>query len=647
MCGIFGLIDKGGVDIATLRKMGRHIQHRGPDGEGFVLIDSVAGAALACAGPQTPAEVLTKSTPSQPTAHLAQARAFPATIGFGHRRLAIVDLSPGGHQPMTNPANGTWIVFNGEIYNHIELRAELEREGHVFYSHSDTEVILKAYEAWGTACLDRFNGMFAIVIFDLRRRRLFIARDRFGVKPLYIWRFQGGFAFASEIKAFLADERFSAQPNIGRLAEYLDEGPAEHDIDTAFIGVQRLAAASFIEADLDDVISGSCTVRTWWKLNPNSSNETWNAVNARRHADRYAELLDSSVALRLRADVTVGSALSGGLDSTSVVWLIAQQAAAQGRVGRQETFSTVYRSPGTEHCDESGYIQRAAEKLGVQMNTIEPHAEDVPAEHARVIWAMDTPPESTCMSGWHTFKLVQRSGIKVTLDGQGADEQLAGYKSYLAIQLAERGVAALGELPALLRVHERRIALGAIGAALAAPTAAALSGFASARRRRVLGQLRRGLNAALADDCFHGLSNLIHYGDRTSMAFGVESRMPFLDFRLAEFLTQLPACYKIHDGWTKHIARAAFDGKLPEDIVWRKDKMGWPIPEETWERGPLASWFARPKARESLQAMDDLGLGAPFRQALASPSITTRIRALNLDAWRKTFLDGGWKEFVA
>jgi asparagine synthase (glutamine-hydrolysing) len=546
---------------------------------------------------------------------------------------------------MTDSSTGNWIVFNGEIYNHVELRQELRAAGYEFRSHSDTEVILRAYEAWGSECLSRFNGMFAFVLFDPRRRRLFIARDRFGVKPLYLWRFPGGLAFASEIKAFLADPRFVVTPDKAQLSSYLDKGPSEFKIDTPYRGVVRIPPSSFIEGDLDDVVSGRCTISTWWRLEPTASNERWNEASALKHAERYVELLDSAVELRLRADVPVGSALSGGLDSTSVVWLIARQAVAQGRAGRQATFSSVYRSPGNEHCDESPYIERVATLLGVQMNTIEPRPLDVPTEHARMIWAMDTPPESTLMSSWHTFKLAQRTGIKVTLDGQGADEQLAGYKTYLAIEMASRGLRAVGELPALLRVHERRVALGAVGATMARPIAAVLGGVLGARRSRVLEQLGMGLNAALAQDCFHGLSNLIHYADRTSMAFGVESRMPFLDYRLAEFLAALPSCYKIHDGWTKHIARRAFDGKLPAEIVWRKDKMGWPIPEQTWESGPLAQWFAAP--RSAVAQMDELGVGTAFRRALASPTIATRVRALNLHAWRRTFVDNGWKDFVS
>lgn len=643
MCGIFGIVEPSGLPISALARMGDLLRHRGPDGDGFVLFRDAAQPGTPLAGRDTPPQAFEVHTASAPQGQIIDVDPAGWFVGLGHRRLSIVDLSAMGHQPMASPRGDHWIVFNGEVYNHLELRAELEALGHRFESHSDTEVILAAYKQWGVECLHRFNGMWAFALYDRGRDQLFLARDRFGVKPLHFWRDDKTFLFASEIKAFLAHPRFTPKPDVEHLRHFLVDGPVEWAESTAFIDVYRLRPASFILASPADLVKGRFRQVTWWQLQPDDTPEAFSQKRAKAHAEHYRDLLRSAVELRLRADVTVGSALSGGLDSTSVVYLVAQLIKERGIDQQQETFTSVYRSPGTEHCDESGYVDEVGSRLRVHSNTIEPHARDIPDAHARMIWHMDTPPESTLMSSWHTFKLVNSKGIKVTLDGQGADEQLAGYLTYLPIALATHGLRAMLELPALLSVHSPRVAFGAVGLALSAGVVrgTGLGRAVRGRRAHVLAQVGGGLNAALAADSFSGLTNLIHYADRTSMAFSVESRMPFLDYRLAEYLAKLPAAYKIHNGWTKFIARQAFAGRLPDSVLWRKDKMGWPIPEQTWERGELKDWFARP--RQAQEKFADLGLGREFADALNDASIARRVRALNLEAWHRTFIEGGWQ----
>ena len=642
MCGIFGIVEPSGLSPSVLARMGDLLEHRGPDGDGYVLFRECDRPGTPLGGRATPSQAFQLATPSAPRGQIRDADPAGWSIGLGHRRLSIVDLSAMGHQPMASPRGDHWIVFNGEIYNHLELRIELEALGHQFVSHSDTEVILAAYQQWGVECLHRFNGMWALAIYDRVRDQLFLARDRFGVKPLHFWRDHKAFLFASEIKALLAHPRFTATPDIEYLRHYLLDGPMEWKESTAFADVFRLLPSSFILASPSDLVNGRFEQVRWWRLEADDTPSRFNKMQAQVHAEQYRDLLRSAVELRLRADVTVGSALSGGLDSTSVVYLVAQLIEERGAQQEQETFTSVYRSPGTEHCDESKYVEEVGSRLRVRSHTIEPEAREIPAEHAQMIWHMDTPPESTLMSSWHTFKLVNSKGIKVTLDGQGADEQLAGYVSYLPIALARQGFAAALELPGLLSTQSPRIAFGALGLALSAG-AIRQSGLARnirGRRGHVLRQFGAGLNAALVTDSFRGLTNLIHYADRTSMAFSVESRMPFLDYRLAEFLAKLPAAYKIHNGWTKYVARQAFAGKLPDSVVWRKDKMGWPIPEQNWESGELKSWFARP--RDARKKMAALGLEREFVDAMDDKSITRRVRALNLDAWHRTFIVGEW-----
>lgn len=639
MCGIFGFIASRPVGTAHALQSLSTISHRGPDGTGIaVFADPTLRPAIF--GDDAQQVAVPASGNWRPMPERLDGE---AAILLAHQRLAIVELSTLGHQPMASADGSAWIVFNGEIYNHVELREELTALGHAFRSHSDTEVIIAAYLEWGVDCLSRFNGMWSFILIDQRRQMMFIARDRFGVKPMFLWKDAGALHFASEIKSFLPHAGFSVRPDPEHVRSYLRDGPSEWLDTTIYDGVVRLAAGAMIYAPLSDDVDPLTAQRRWWRLDTNTSKEPFDPARAVRYTAEYRELLDQSVRIRLRADVAVGSALSGGLDSSSVVRLAARALAAQPGAPKQHSFSSVYHAPGAEACDESGYIREVAALCGVTMNTIEPDPADVPEQHARMIWHMDTPPESTCMSGWHTFKLVQRTGIKVTLDGQGADEQLGGYLFYLPHRLSGVGVLnAAREWGAMMRVHPRRFAIGALGMSVLQRTGlhASLPGLAE-RHRRHGRNLSQGLNRHLLGDARGGLANLLHYADRTSMAFGVESRMPFLDVRLATFLAAMPEAYKIHRGWTKYVARRAFEGELPDSVIWRKDKLGWPIPEQQWANGPLRGWFDRPRAQ--LPRFKEWGVGDEYAANLDASSMTLRVRALNLAAWADTFVDGGWR----
>lgn len=620
MCGITGIISRDCPDPSVLKAMNDSLLHRGPDGEGFLLSAGI---------PRDD--------------HLPGLIDFSPEIvpfvAFGHRRLAIVDLSTAGHQPMVLTGRYA-ITYNGEVYNHSELRVELESLGYTFTSHSDTEVILAAYDAWGPDCLNRFNGMWAIAILDTHKRNVFIARDRFGIKPFHYYQRDGKFIFASEIKAILAHPDVLAAPDIEYCRDYLANGASAAGTRTAFHNIQRFPPASFVECTLDDLLNRPIAPQRYWDVQPNLSNEPFNETKAEELAEKYFALLEDAVRLRLRADVKVGSALSGGLDSSSIVYLVNRLLREQGCEDQQETFSCVYKTPGTESCDESQYIDRLAVALRVRSNQIEPRVEDIAAEHERMIYAMDNPPDSTCMSGWHTFMRVADSDVTVTLDGQGADEQLAGYLGYLFFWFAQMPFGqALSELPSVLSIP---------GAARKAFPGLATNAFSQLFGRTIaklllskLGYHRDPfipLNETLLRDTQTHLLTLIHYSDRVSMAFSIESRMPFMDYRLVEFLASVPVAYKLHQGWTKYIARRAFEGKLPDEIVWRKDKMGWPIPEQYWFGGPLKSWVvSRINAPSFLAWLKDSGLshgGEPV-----DLSLSRRVRLLNLSVWLSCFFD--------
>lgn len=550
MCGIAGYIGRELVNQTPLKKMTDAIIHRGPDGEG---------------------------------------QYYDKDHAFGHRRLAIVDLSEAGAQPM-HYLNRYVITYNGEVYNHPELRQELVRLGYSFNSETDTEVILASYDCWGVDCLNKFNGMWAFVLYDQQEKKYFIARDRFGIKPLYYTHTTDHFVFCSEVKGIYASGVVEKAPNKSYLKNYLENGPNEYDAETAFANVYRFPFAHYFFGSKDELLNQPRFTR-YWELTTNTSKERFCPNKAKEYAKQYYDLLADAVKLRLRADVKVGSALSGGLDSSSIVYLVNQQLKVQGKEGLQETFSSVYKADGTQDCDESIFIDLLAKELNVNSNQIEPKGEDIPVEHQKMIWAMENPPESTCMSGWHTFMKVKEKGVKVTLDGQGADEQLAGYLPYIASYLTSISLYDLyKELFSFFKIPGAKKTL--------------LLSFLMANFKFIFGnrvyqalfkrlksrQAPADLNSELKSSIETGLITLIHYSDHVSMGHSIESRMPFMDYRLVEFLAQVPACYKLHNGWTKYLARLAFDKKLPDEITWRKDKMGWPIPEDYWFKGKLKMW---------------------------------------------------------
>lgn len=611
MCGITGIFSKNIIRASEIKSMNSKISHRGPDDEGYLMGGNY----------ELDAELR--------NIDICQSE---VSFAFGHRRLSILDISSIGRQPM-NFNNKYWIVFNGEIYNHIELRLELIEKGYHFISQTDTEVIMAAYDLWGEDCLAKFNGMWAFVILDMINNEIFFSRDRFGVKPFYYYQDNEIFLFSSEIKSILSHPSINAECNIDFCLSYLENGSQEFKKETAFKNIFKLNISSYYKCKFEQIFSPIKEVK-FWEVHPNLVEEEYNHQKAIEYAKLYYEKLYDAVKLRLRADVKIGSASSGGLDSSSIVYLINQQLHELGIYDRQITFSTVYRSAGTEYCDESAYIDIVTKHLNVESKKIEPIEKDVPNEHLGVIYAMESPPESTCISAWHTFKLVASTEVVVTLDGQGADEQLAGYLPYITIYMANHSLHGIfPQLFAFWKTNTFKFAfLGLIANIL----------------KRILGKKRaniilnkvvktkfnyfESLNKRLHNDTFTNLVTLVHFADHTSMAHSIESRMPFLDYRLVEFLSSIPSCYKIRDGWTKYIARLAFDKKLPDSIVWRKDKMGWPIPQEKWFKGNLKSWFVA----EVINGFRFIGIQPP--KNIFNLNLSKAVRFLNLSVYEKTFL---------
>jgi len=591
MCGIVGIVSDKDISKELLVSMTNALIHRGPDDGGEFIGEGYA---------------------------------------FGHRRLSIVDLSSAGHQPMQY-IDKYVITYNGEIYNYLELRNELESAGYKFNSNTDTEVIMASYDYWGVECLNKFNGMWAFVLYNKVENNYFISRDRFGVKPLYIYIKNDLFVFASEPKAILAHTQIEIKPNKKFLLEYIKNGAQEFIAETAFSDIYRFPRSSYFVGGAKEIFDNFSTHK-FWTLNPNLSTAKFCSKKAEVLATQYYNLLSDAVRLRLRADVKVGSALSGGLDSSSIVYLVNQHLKEHGEEAKQETFSSVYKTKGTEDCDESEFINLMANELKVKSNQIEPLEKNIPDEHSKMIWSMDNPPEGTCMSGWHTFKKVSESKVKVTLDGQGADEQLAGYLLYISTYLTSLSIYDF--------YKEFRYFLKIPGARKFVYRAYLMNHFKLIFGRkaliyfveRLLGKtIQLDLNSVLEASINNNLVNLLNYADRLSMGNSIESRMPFMDYRLVEFLASIPACYKMHNGWTKYIARLAFNNKLPDKICWRVDKMGWPEPEKKWFEGGLEQWV---KISIGNSGMLDSLISSNEKN---TDNLNVKIRLLNVAVFSKIF----------
>ncbi len=603
MCGIAGVTGGGPESLRAVRAMTAALRHRGPDDEGYLLADSRRRWARAYRGKDTVAAVTDPPLPDR----------IPdgVDVALGHRRLSIIDLSAAGHGPMPSADGRRWIVYNGEIFNYVELRAELSSLGHVFHTATDTEVILEAWARWGAEALHRFNGMWAFGLYDVDTGTLFCARDRFGVKPLH-W-FQKGevFAFASEIKALRAHPALVARPHLPTLRRFLGDGAVDVGEPSFVDSVNRLPAGHHLTVRGP---GARVEVRRWYALA-----EAFPGTEPAKEG-AFRALLEDAVRIRLRSDVDVGTCLSGGLDSSSIVGLASALRRAAGEP-RPRSFSVVYPVPGL---DESPFVDSVVAAADVQASRETPDARELGHDLPALVEAQDEPfPSAGVYSQWRVMRMARRAGVPVLLDGQGADEVLGGYHyhygPYLAEVAAERGtVSALrearraaavtgrplafflgllayhtGHWPARLRraAVARAATHGRVPPALLAE-AEPESGDRHAPRATLRAQLRLDVEST-------SLPALLRYEDRNSMAFSVEARTPFLDYRLVERAQRLPAGDLIRDGWTKAVLRDAMAGIVPETVRRRRDKLGFATPERSWlcALAPAVREWLGPSAR--------------------------------------------------
>lgn len=577
MCGISGILsaEREQLPLYPLKKMLQVLAHRGPDGEGIW---------------QNPAK----------------------DVLLGHRRLAVIDLSNAAAQPM-HYLNRYTIIHNGEIYNYKELRTFLQQHNYTFKSASDTEVILAAYDFWKERCLQHFDGMFAFAIWDEKEQHLFAARDRFGEKPFYYFENERYFLFASEMKALWA-AGVEKEAEEKMLLNYLALGHVQNAADkeyTFYKNIWALPPAHYLKYT---PALKKLTTKKYWHLDKEKQID----ITAAEAMEEFGALLQHAVNNRLRSDVAVGTSLSGGLDSSSIAALVNENS------GVQKTFSAVF--PGYEK-DESAYIKKLAQQLKIENYTVTPDAASLLKTFADVCYYQEEPFSSASVfAQYKVFELARQHNVTVLLDGQGADEVLAGYTRYIRWFLQD------------LLTHkyagERNSAIDAlrknqipfnwsiknyVAAFLPMHTAMFLERREYYQvlhqpdvnpdylKQHVRGKEWEGIHKAPVtklNDILHynvtefGLEELLRYADRNSMAHGCEVRLPFLDHTLVEFIFSLPSTLKINEGYTKWLLRKTMDKKLPDEIVWRKDKVGYEPPQKQWmENAALQEYMHEAKRK--------------------------------------------------
>ena len=581
-------------------------------------------------------------------------------IALGHRRLAILDLSESGNQPMFRADRSLVIAYNGEIYNFVELRDQLEGLGKRFESRSDTEVLLACYEQWGPDCLERLNGMFGFAIWDAKAGQLFVARDRFGEKPVFMTDLaSGGVAFASEMKALLAHPDVAVEVNPDQLECHVRNKVYESDAETLFLGIRRLRPAHAMLIDSDGRVR-----REWryWTPDYTSIQDRYDQTTAVR---TFREMLERSVAMRLRSDVPVGSSLSGGLDSSTIVAMLADGRHV-GALSDQHTFSARFDSDPT--LSEGPQIDAVVEKTGVSAFSVTPDPAMLMSECRLVHWHQEEPFASASIYlQYCVARLAQENRTTVLLDGQGADELLAGYQHYFKthqLDLADRW--ALSRLWRETRAFNRRLEVASQGYVDSGRRFDKNIAFSATKlvlkRLRPVAlrprpsrdgmpppaagmRLRRQISEALLHK---SLPTLLRYADRNAMAFGRETRFPFLDYDLVDWCITLPEDAFIDDGWQKAILRRAGEGLLPREIQWRADKVGYAAPQDAWLRGVMRDWshdrlFSGPVADVPGYQRRRLETLWQQHQSGARNTASALWRWISLGEWMRMTRDGVWK----
>lgn len=580
MCGIACIISHDQLEKETLERFTNAVAHRGPDGMGIAKF------------------AITDTVERQPD----QAESF--FIGLGHRRLSILDLSDAGAQPMTSDDGACVICYNGEVYNYLELREELKKKGIKFKSSCDTEVVLAAYDIWGTECFQRFNGMWSIVILDRVKREIIVSRDRLGIKPLYYYKQGNTLAFASEIKQFQHLPGFAKKPNLNACIAYLING-YEIPPETFWDGVYAFPSANFAKIDLKQK-DLEITFRKFW----HPERIQTEVISTRKAISQVKNLFSDAVRFRLRSDVPVGSCLSGGLDSSSIFM-------DMGRHEPEIEFSAFSACFDDKFSDEREFMAEIIKNTKSQHEQVFPKNENFVKDFKSLLAQHDEPIGSASIyAQYRVMQAAREKKVPVLLDGQGGDELFSGYwQTYFLLMDNYRKSGHYGDLIVHL--------LGALfPGGNGQLISESMNGFREFRKRSNLHfefkikdtlvsnfaksskQYDKVRNMNPQEYRIHELIDLrlpklLKWEDRNSMAFSIESRVPFLDINLIEFILSVKPAMNMRRGWTKYLFRKAMTELLPKKICWRKDKKGFETPQEKWMKNgsfhdSLLDWAKKP-----------------------------------------------------
>ena len=594
MCGISGIINKNNKSVEELLilQMTDIIAHRGPDSSGSYLYKNIA---------------------------------------FGHRRLSILDLSSSGHQPMKY-LDDLVITYNGEIYNFIEIREELIQKGYIFDSNSDTEVILKAYHYWGKTCVNYFNGMWSFSILDIKQKIVFCSRDRFGVKPFYYIENNDLFSFGSEISQllpFLPNRILNKKVAL----DYLISGIEECSNETFFKDIYLLKGGHNLVFDLQ---TNSYEIERYYNLKISDQKNT--------SVDDYIQELKRSITLRLRSDVKVGTCLSGGIDSSTI-----SSFASTIYQNSNEKFMAIHAKSSEYKTDESEFAKIVSKIANINLNFVEPSYSDFKSNILSIIKIQQEPFGSlSIIMQYFVFKKAKELGCIVMLDGQGGDETLLGYERYYpAIVKSKKGIA---KLKALLQSSKNsrlslldtikyqyyfsnyKLRLKRLKFKNSFYKSEILNEYES-EELRIISESYNDISILQKNEIESSqLPHLLKYEDRNSMANSIESRLPFLDYKLVELSLNTNNSLKIKDGWTKFILRKAAETILPKEIVWRKAKLGFNAPEKTWTKE-----FENEMIKE-IEQSEILNNFIHFKKLyFKNLDLRTKWRLYNFSAWEKEF----------
>ena len=594
MCGIGGIINKNNKSVEELliHQMTDIIAHRGPDSSGSYLYKNIA---------------------------------------FGHRRLSILDLSSSGHQPMKY-LDDLVITYNGEIYNFIEIREELIQKGYIFDSNSDTEVILKAYHCWGKTCVNYFNGMWSFSILDIKQKIVFCSRDRFGVKPFYYIENNDLFSFGSEISQllpFLPNRILNKKVAL----DYLISGIEECSNETFFKDIYLLKGGHNLVFDLQ---TNSYEIERYYNLKLSAQKNT--------SVDDYIQELKRSITLRLRSDVKVGTCLSGGIDSSTI-----SSFASTIYQNSNEKLMAIHAKSSEYKTDESEFAKIVSKIANINLNFVEPSYSDFKSNILSIIKIQQEPFGSlSIIMQYFVFKKAKELGCIVMLDGQGGDETLLGYERYYpAIVKSKKGIA---KLKALLQSSKNsrlslldtikyqyyfsnyKLRLKRLKYKNSFYKSEIINEYES-EELRIISESYNDISILQKNEIESSqLPHLLKYEDRNSMANSIESRLPFLDYKLVELSLNTNNSLKIKDGWTKFILRKAAETILPKEIVWRKAKLGFNAPEKTWTKE-----FENEMIKE-IQQSEILNNFIDFKKLyFKNLDLRTKWRLYNFSAWEKEF----------